>query len=192
MTQTSLKQRGSVSSASNTPQYSGSAWGSQPPEGGMFLPCYFAFLAGCRRATRKAKSTPMTRHSYQERDYAFGQIMLKLRTSIGLTQAGLAALLGVSRHAVDKWEAGSNYPKAEHLQHFLELCVQQHVFAPEREEEEIRALWKTAHQRVLLDESWLSALLARPSAAPTPVEEVVLQKLAEEHTGQEVPRPCWA
>jgi len=134
----------------------------------------------------------MTRHSYQERDYAFGQIMLKLRTSIGLTQAGLAALLGVSRHAVDKWEAGSNYPKAEHLQHFLELCVQQHVFAPEREEEEIRALWKTAHQRVLLDESWLSALLARPSAAPTPVEEVVLQKLAEEHTGQEVPRPCWA
>ena len=38
----------------------------------------------------------------------------------------------------------------------------------------------------------LSALLARPSAAPTPVEEVVLQKLAEEHTGQEVPRPCWA
>ncbi len=87
MPQTPLKQRGSVSSASNTPQYSGSAWGSQPPEGGMFLPCYFAFLAGCRRATRKAKSTPMTRHSYQERDYAFGQIMLKLRTSIGLTQA---------------------------------------------------------------------------------------------------------
>ena len=84
------------------------------------------------------------------------------------------------------------YPKVEHLQHVLELCVQQHVFAPEREEEEIRALWKTAYQRVLLDESWLSALLARPSAAPTPVEEVVLQKLAEEHTGQEVPRPCWA
>ena len=70
----------------------------------------------------------MTRHSYQERDYAFGQIMLKLRTSIGLTQAGLAALLGVSRRAVDKWEAGSNFPKDEHLQHFLGLCVQQHVF----------------------------------------------------------------
>src|SRR5947209_18932171 len=134
----------------------------------------------------------MTRHSYRERDYAFGQAMLKLRTSIGLTQAGLAKRLRVSRRAVGEWEAGSNYPKAEHLQHFVELCVQQHVFTPEREEEEIRALWKTAHQRVLLDEGWLSALLARPSAAPTPVEEVVLQKLAEEHTGQEVPRPCWA
>ena len=27
----------------------------------------------------------------------------------------------------------------EHLQHFLALCVQQHVFAPEQEEEEILA-----------------------------------------------------
>jgi hypothetical protein len=33
----------------------------------------------------------MTRHSYHERDYASGQAMLKLRMSIGLTQAGLAA-----------------------------------------------------------------------------------------------------
>jgi hypothetical protein len=30
------------------------------------------------------------RTSYGERDYAFGQLMLRLRTSIGLTQAGLA------------------------------------------------------------------------------------------------------
>jgi WD40 repeat protein/transcriptional regulator with XRE-family HTH domain len=113
----------------------------------------------------------MTRHSYRERDYAFGQVMLKLRTSIGLTQAGLADLLGVSRRAVGEWEAGSNYPKAPHLQHFLALCVQQHVFTPEREEAEIRALWKTAHQRVLLDEGWLAAVLTRPSAPPAPVEE---------------------
>jgi len=102
----------------------------------------------------------MTRHSYRERDYAFGQVMLKLRTSIGLTQAGLAALLGVSRRAVGEWEAGSNYPKAERLQHFVALCVQQHVFTPGREEEEIRALWKTAHQRELLDLGWLAALLS--------------------------------
>ena len=39
----------------------------------------------------------MTRHSYRERDYAFGQVMLKLRTSIGLTQAGLAHLLALSQ-----------------------------------------------------------------------------------------------
>src|SRR5438067_6349755 len=113
----------------------------------------------------------MTRHSYHERDYAFGQVMFKLRSSIGLTQAGLAALLGVSRRAVGEWEAGSNYPRAERLQHFVALCVQQHVFAPGREEEEIRALWKTAHQRVLLDEAWLAAVLTQPSAPPAPVEE---------------------
>ncbi len=100
----------------------------------------------------------MTRHSYHERDYVFGQIMLKLRSSIGLTQAGLANLLGVSRRAVGEWEGGLNYPKAEHLKHFLVLCVQQHVFEREREEEEIRALWKTAHQRVLLDDGPLALL----------------------------------
>ena len=32
----------------------------------------------------------MTRHFYYEHDSTFGQAMLKLRTSIGLTQAGLA------------------------------------------------------------------------------------------------------
>jgi WD40 repeat protein len=92
--------------------------------------------------------------------------MLLRSVSIGLTQAGLARLLGVSRRAVSEWEGGSNYPKAEHLQHVLELCVQQRIFAPEREEEEIRALWKMAHQRVLLDEGWLAAVL---STQTTPV-----------------------
>jgi WD40 repeat protein/transcriptional regulator with XRE-family HTH domain len=111
----------------------------------------------------------MPRHSYREHDYPFGQAMFGLRSRIGLTQAGLADLLGVSRRAIGEWEGGLTYPKAEHLEHFLELGVQQHVFAPEREEEEIRALWKMAHQRVLIDEAWLSALLTRSSAAPTPL-----------------------
>jgi DNA-binding transcriptional regulator YiaG len=52
----------------------------------------------------------MPRHSYRERDYAFGQAMLTLRTSIGLTQAGLAALLGASRRAVAEWEGGRGDP----------------------------------------------------------------------------------
>jgi len=43
---------------------------------------------------------PVKRLSYRERDYAFGQAMLTLRTTIGLTQAGLADLLGLSRRAV--------------------------------------------------------------------------------------------
>ena len=66
----------------------------------------------------------MSRHSYRERDYAFAQVMLKLRSSIGLTQASLANLLGVSRRAVGETSLGLNYPKAEHLQHFIARCVQ--------------------------------------------------------------------
>jgi transcriptional regulator with XRE-family HTH domain len=103
----------------------------------------------------------MKRYSYGERDYRFGQAQHRLRTRTGLTQAGLAKLLGVSRRAVVEWEAGSNYPTAGHLQHFLELCVQQRVFAPGREEEEIRALWQAARQKVLLYDTWLTALLGR-------------------------------
>ncbi len=112
----------------------------------------------------------MKRSSYGERDYAFGQIMLTLRTRIGLTQAGLADYLGVSGRAVGEWEAGSSYPKAEHLKQFIALAVKQQSFPAGREAEEVRALWKAAHQKVLLDEQWLSELLdqRRP---PLPVEE---------------------
>src|SRR5260370_35903160 len=118
----------------------------------------------------------MKRSSYGERDYAFGQMMLTLRTHIGLTQAGLAELLGVSRRAVSEWETGSTYPKAEHLKQLIALGVQQQAFPVGREAEEIRALWLAAHQKVRFDEAWLAALLARPRPAltllpPVPLEE---------------------
>src|SRR6266849_1197193 len=109
----------------------------------------------------------MNSSSYGERDYAFGQMMLTLRTHIGLTQAGLAERLGVSRRAVAEWEAGSSYPKAERLKQLIALAVQQQAFAAGREEEEIRTLWQAAHQKLLFDESWLAALLGRPRPALT-------------------------
>src|SRR5437016_10527909 len=112
----------------------------------------------------------MKRFSYSEQDYAFGQAMLTLRTAIGLTQAGLAEFLGVSRKAVGGWESGGSYPKASHLKALLTLAVQQGTFPAGREAEEIRAFWKAAHQKVLLDESWLSALL---SQHPRPLEPMV-------------------
>lgn len=103
----------------------------------------------------------MKRPSYGERDYAFGQAMLTLRTAIGLTQADLAEFLGVSRKAVGGWESGGSYPKVSHLKALLTLAGQQETFPAGRESEEIRAFWKAAHQKVLLDESWLSALLSQ-------------------------------
>jgi transcriptional regulator with XRE-family HTH domain len=92
-------------------------------------------------------------YSYGERDYAFGQLMLTLRMRIGQTQAGLAELLHVQRRAVAGWEAGSSYPKAELLKQLIALGVRASAFAAGCEEEEIRTLWKAAHQKVLLDES---------------------------------------
>src|SRR6266567_922183 len=94
-------------------------------------------------------------------------MMLTLRTTIGLTQAGLAERLGVSRRAVLEWEAGSSYPKVERLTLLIELGVQQQAFPTGREAEEIHVLWKAAHQKVLLDEAWLQDLLA--SARPIPL-----------------------
>src|SRR5260221_4693864 len=122
----------------------------------------------------------MKQLSYGEHDYDFGQIMLTLRSAIGLTQAGLAERLGVSRRAVGEWEAGSSYPKAEHLKHLIELGVKQQAFAAGQEAEELQALWKAARQKVLLDEHWLSSLLAssRPSlelVAPLPLASVAAQ-----------------
>src|SRR3954453_5658906 len=90
--------------------------------------------------------------------------MLSLRMQIGLTQAGLAERLHVHRRAVAGWEAGSSYPKTEHLKETMTLATQQQAFAAGREEEEIRALWQAAHQKVLLDEAWLRDLLAPPES----------------------------
>ena len=118
----------------------------------------------------------MKRSTYDERDYAFGQVMLTLRTTIGLTQAGLADLLGVSRRAIAEWEAGSTYPKAEHLKAFLALCVQQQAFPAGREAEEIRALWKAARQKVILDEPWLAGLLSKQTTPLAPVAALPIEQ----------------
>jgi len=98
-------------------------------------------------------------YQYRERDYAFGNLCLTLRTRIGITQGEFARLLGVSERTLQSWEAGESYPKLESLKQLIEACVQQHAFGSSREEEEIRALCLAAHQRVLLDEAWLRALL---------------------------------
>src|SRR5258708_3444918 len=109
---------------------------------------------------RAERSARMKRSFYGEADYTFGQAMLTLRTSIGLTQAGLAELLGVSRRAIGKWEAGRSYPKASHLKALLAFAIGQRAFPAGREEEELRAFWHAAHQKVLLDEAWLQGLLS--------------------------------
>jgi len=123
--------------------------------------------------------------SYRELDYAYGKAMQKLRNTIGLTQAGLSNRLGVAWRTVAGWEAGSSYPRAEHLKALIALAVQQQAFSFGQEQEEIHALWKLAHQKNLIDERWLSALLdpqryleeqaplLQPRIESEPVEKIV-------------------
>lgn len=108
-----------------------------------------------------------------DRDYAYGAVMLTLRTKIGLTQAELANQLGITRLAVGKWEAGSTYPKPERLKALIELAFKSQAFPEGAEAEEIRALWKMARQKVLLDEHWLSALLAQSPPSLAPMKETL-------------------
>src|SRR5258708_6388009 len=155
-------------------QETGVAWGSHFPSDDMSLALALHWFAPLGHSEGRL---PVKRSSYGERGYAVGEGMRRRGTGRGVTQAGLGDLVGVSRQAVGGWEGGSSYPKAHHLQHLIRLAVQQQAFPPGREAAEIRALWKVAHQKVLLDEQWLSTLLGstRPSLAlvtPLPVTPV--------------------
>ena len=98
-----------------------------------------------------------------------GQLLL-LRGRAGLTQRALAALLGISEKAVQKWEAGEGYPGAARLQALIALYVARQVFPAGREAEEARALWellrRAGGQRTPpFDEAWFATLHPAAPAA---------------------------
>src|SRR5258707_1033408 len=138
----------------------------------------------CVLAGQTERSALMRRSTYGERDYAFGELILTLRSAIGLTQAGLSDQLGISKRAVGEWEAGSSYPKATHLKALIALAVKEQVFPVGHEVEEIRALWKAAHRKVWLDETWLSVLLSEP---PAPSAQVAVEQSGGAQVGSTPP-----
>src|SRR5205807_539665 len=99
-------------------------------------------------------------------------------------QAGLSDQLGISKRAVGEWEAGSSYPKATHLQALIALAVKEQVFPVGHEVEEIRALWKAAHRKVPLDETWLSVVLSEP---PAPSAQVAVEQNGGAQVGSTPP-----
>lgn len=133
----------------------------------------------------------MKRTSYRDQDHVFGQMMLTLRTAIGLTQAALADVLHVSRHAVGGWEAGQSYPKVDHFKQFIELCIKQQAFVAGREAEDIRALWSASHQKVLLDDAWLDELLKRRSSR-APVEQTGVSRSVGMTLHESGPQVDWS
>src|SRR5258706_4147835 len=131
--------------------------------------------------------------SYRERDYAFGRVMLTLRTKLGLTQTELADMLGVRRRAVIDWEGGLTYPKAELLNQFVVIAIEHQPFPAGREAEEVRALWQAARQKVLLDEAWLGTLMPDVDVSPAsqPVEETIGAAQAPAPPARSGPRLDW-
>jgi len=88
--------------------------GTKPNTGGIFMRkpkrknCYGKWMDN---ASKLKYAVTM------ETDYeiAFQSNIVKLRCRAGLTQEELADLLGVSRNAVAKWEAGNGIPSVRNL-----------------------------------------------------------------------------
>ena len=73
--------------------------------------CHFTSTCFVSRAGQAERSALMRRSSYGERDYAFGQLILSLRSAIGLTQAGLSAHLGISKRAMGSGKQEAVIPR---------------------------------------------------------------------------------
>ena len=58
-------------------------------------------------------------HAADRSAESFQGLLLRHRGRTGLTQGLLAVRVGVSRGSVQDWEAGLNYPDAQHLQALL-------------------------------------------------------------------------
>src|SRR2546430_6611226 len=85
---------------------------------------HFTSLHKCVAAPGHAEGRALVKsYSYRERDYAFGQLMLTLRTTLGLTQAGPAAPLRGSPGAGAGGEGGASDPTARSLKALLAPCV---------------------------------------------------------------------
>ncbi len=148
-----------------------------------FRPDNFPSLAGFNQGV-----AAMNGVSYRDRDYAFGGAILALRLKIGLTQAGLAQRLGISRRAMGAWEAGSSYPKFEQLKKFVALAIEQHAFPGGQEVEEVRALWQASHQKVPLDEAWLNELLTpSPKQTTPPAQDKESSLAGDKQTAMSLP-----
>jgi WD40 repeat protein/transcriptional regulator with XRE-family HTH domain len=117
------------------------------------------------------------------RDLFRGRI-LQLRGRSGLTQRELAALLGVSRPALQKWEAGEGYPSPARLRDLIALYLERGVLTAGREEQEAMALWEaqrreSPHRTPPFDAAWFAGLRpAEPEVAADPPSLPADTKLA--------------
>src|SRR5437870_6113703 len=92
---------------------------------------------------------------------SFRGLLLRHRGRTGLIQRDLAARAGVSRGAVQDWEAGLNYPTAERLQALIQVLLEAGSLTVGREVVEARGLWAAAareapRMHAAFDEAWFA------------------------------------
>jgi WD40 repeat protein/class 3 adenylate cyclase/DNA-binding XRE family transcriptional regulator len=128
---------------------------------------------------------------YRERNYAFGQQLLTLRTRAALTQIALAEHIGVNRRSVQNWETGESYPKAETLHRLIALFLAQGVFTEGQETEEATQLWELASQTAphslgAFDAASFARLLSERASAPEMLARTPPTPLASEGALEQV------
>src|SRR5437879_13830058 len=77
---------------------------------------------------------------------SFPGLLLRHRGRTGLTQRQLATRVGVTRGSVHDWEAGQNYPDAQHLQALIVAFLEAGGLTVGSEATEAEALWAVALQ----------------------------------------------
>jgi len=124
-----------------------------------------------------------SKQPYPARNYALGEYLLTLRSRTKLTQAELAARIGVHRRSVQKWESGATYPTAENLRPLIEVLIKLGVFTPGQERNAATDLWQrvsqgSPQQFPRFDAAWFEQVLTAYTNAgssaplPTPVDHV--------------------
>src|SRR2546421_5337506 len=123
---------------------------SRPPGGGGRVLCY--------------------PRQYKLKDNRFGLLALTLREKVGLRQAEVAAVLGVSLRTIQHWEGGTAYPTFANLKDLIELYLHNGAFVAGRERDEVKAFWEqvaesASRRKALFDEVWFDDLLKQQSQA---------------------------
>src|SRR5438132_86081 len=117
-------------------------------------------------ASRAGLHAMATEHATDRAAESFQGLLLRHRGRTGLTQRELAARVGVSRGSVQDWEAGLNYPDAQHLQALIFAFLEAGGLMVAGEATEAEALWgaalrQAARMQTPFDVVWWTGLLAR-------------------------------
>ncbi len=99
--------------------------------------------------------------------------LLLLNARTGLSQQGLAGLVGVSTAALRNWEAGQSKPTSQNLKRLIEIYVECRAFTEGEEQTEAVDLWEAAQERGLkvpFDEQWFQELLVNQQGSHSEVE----------------------